>query len=235
MLRPSTSEGARSSSFSPHRRLCFERACARRSTQRGSSRETSVTIVLVALACISVALLLFYRAPGGDPRALARLALLHGIERIRGESEVSLRNRTAGAARLGAVAFRSGRHRHELQPAVPAELRIPHPRLAAAGTVAGCARRLRREQVDELSPGDVERRPRLGLAGRDAFDGLFDLVDRRLQICRIHLKSSSPGYSTAARFPSRTLFVSTCTPAICLVTQARYAVFSALSSDRART
>jgi hypothetical protein len=58
-----------------------------------------VTIVLVALACISVALLLFCRAPGGDPRALARLALLHGIERIRGESEVSLRNRTAGAAR----------------------------------------------------------------------------------------------------------------------------------------
>ena len=58
-----------------------------------------MTIVLVALACISVALLLFYRAPGGDPRALARLALLHGIERIRGESEVSLRNRTAGAAR----------------------------------------------------------------------------------------------------------------------------------------
>jgi hypothetical protein len=34
-------------------------------------------------------LLLFYRAPGGDPRALARLALLHGIERIRGESEDS--------------------------------------------------------------------------------------------------------------------------------------------------
>jgi hypothetical protein len=56
--------------------------------------------LLVVLACISLTVLrFFYRARGGDPRALARLALLHGVERIRGESEVSLRNRTAGAAR----------------------------------------------------------------------------------------------------------------------------------------
>jgi hypothetical protein len=58
-----------------------------------------VTIVLLALGCISLAILLFSRTRGEDPRALARLALLHGVERIRGESEVSLRNRTAGAAR----------------------------------------------------------------------------------------------------------------------------------------
>jgi len=58
-----------------------------------------VTIVLLALSCISLAVLLFSRARGGAPPALARLALLHGVERIRGESEVSLRNRTAGAAR----------------------------------------------------------------------------------------------------------------------------------------
>jgi len=58
-----------------------------------------VTIALLVLGCVSLAFLLFYRARGGDPRALARLALLHGVERIRGESELSLRNRTAGAAR----------------------------------------------------------------------------------------------------------------------------------------
>jgi hypothetical protein len=55
---------------------------------------------VAAIACIALlALLLVHRAPGGDPRALARLALLHGVQRIRGESEVSLRNRTAGASR----------------------------------------------------------------------------------------------------------------------------------------
>ena len=58
-----------------------------------------MTLVLLALGCISLAFLLFYRARGGDDRAVARLGLLHGVERIRGESEVSLRNRTAGAAR----------------------------------------------------------------------------------------------------------------------------------------
>jgi hypothetical protein len=55
---------------------------------------------LAAIGGISLlAFLLFQRTRGGDPRALTRLALLHGVQRIRGESEESLRNRTAGAAR----------------------------------------------------------------------------------------------------------------------------------------
>jgi hypothetical protein len=55
---------------------------------------------LAAIASISLlAFLLFHRASGANPRALARLALLHGVQRIRGESNQSLRNRTAGAAR----------------------------------------------------------------------------------------------------------------------------------------
>ncbi len=55
---------------------------------------------LAAIASISLlAFLLFHRASGANPRALARLALLHGVQRIRGESDQSLRNRTAGAAR----------------------------------------------------------------------------------------------------------------------------------------
>jgi hypothetical protein len=55
---------------------------------------------LAAIACIALLAYLFlHRAPDGDPRALARLALLHGVQRIRGESDESLRNRTAGAAR----------------------------------------------------------------------------------------------------------------------------------------
>jgi hypothetical protein len=59
-----------------------------------------MTIALLAvLGFISLAVLHFYRARGEHPGALYRLALLHGVERIRGESEVSLRNRTAGAAR----------------------------------------------------------------------------------------------------------------------------------------
>jgi len=60
-----------------------------------------VTIAwLAAIACIALlAFLLFHRPPGRDPRALARLALLHGVQRIRGESQESLRNRTTGAAR----------------------------------------------------------------------------------------------------------------------------------------
>lgn len=61
-----------------------------------------MTLAWVAtIACIALlAFLFFQRAPGAeDPRALTRLALLHGVERIRGESAESLRNRTAGAAR----------------------------------------------------------------------------------------------------------------------------------------
>jgi hypothetical protein len=54
---------------------------------------------LVVLGFISLAVLRFYGGRGEHPGALSRLALLHGVERIRGESEVSLRNRTAGAAR----------------------------------------------------------------------------------------------------------------------------------------
>jgi hypothetical protein len=53
---------------------------------------------LAILACIAVAILLLRRPSAGDP-GLSRLALLHGVERIRGESQESLRNRTAGAAR----------------------------------------------------------------------------------------------------------------------------------------
>jgi len=55
--------------------------------------------LLAVLGCISLAALLFHRTRGEHAGALARLALLHGVQRIRGESEVSLRNRTAGAAR----------------------------------------------------------------------------------------------------------------------------------------
>jgi hypothetical protein len=54
---------------------------------------------LVILAVMALALLFFYRAPRGNARALGRLALLHGVQRMRGESDESLRNRTAGAAR----------------------------------------------------------------------------------------------------------------------------------------
>ena len=54
--------------------------------------------LLLLLACVAVAVLLFHRASAGDA-GLSRLALLHGVERMRGESEESLRNRTAGAAR----------------------------------------------------------------------------------------------------------------------------------------
>ena len=55
---------------------------------------------LAVLACVALlALLLFYRAPAVSHGALARLALLHGIQRILGESDESLRNRTTAASR----------------------------------------------------------------------------------------------------------------------------------------
>jgi hypothetical protein len=58
-----------------------------------------MTIGWVALlVCFAVAILLILRVSARDP-ALSRLALLHGVERMVGESEESLRNRTAGAAR----------------------------------------------------------------------------------------------------------------------------------------
>ena len=52
------------------------------------------------LACVGVlAFLLSYRPPAGKPGALNRLALLHGVRPLWGESEHSLRNRTTGASR----------------------------------------------------------------------------------------------------------------------------------------
>jgi hypothetical protein len=58
---------------------------------------------LALLACVSlVAFLLFsrfYRASPGDSGSLSRLALLHGVQRISGESEESLRHRTTAASR----------------------------------------------------------------------------------------------------------------------------------------
>ena len=60
-----------------------------------------MTLAWVAvLACISLlAFLLLYRAPAADPGALTRLALLNGVQRIRGESDESLRNRSTAASR----------------------------------------------------------------------------------------------------------------------------------------
>ena len=55
---------------------------------------------LAAITCLALlAFLLFQRATVRDPQALTRLALLHGVQRIRGESEQSLRNRTIAASR----------------------------------------------------------------------------------------------------------------------------------------
>jgi hypothetical protein len=55
---------------------------------------------LALLACVSLlAFLLFYRASPRDSGSLSRLALLHGVQRIRGESEESLRHRTSAASR----------------------------------------------------------------------------------------------------------------------------------------
>ena len=54
----------------------------------------------VVLACVSLLVfLLFYRASPKDPGSLSRLALLHGVQPIRGESEESLRHRTTAASR----------------------------------------------------------------------------------------------------------------------------------------
>ena len=54
--------------------------------------------MLLLLACVAVAVLAFHRASAADA-GLSRLALLHGVQRMRGESDESLRNRSAGAAR----------------------------------------------------------------------------------------------------------------------------------------
>src|SRR5437870_13521543 len=58
------------------------------------------TTWLALLACVSLLVfLLFYRASSKDSGSLARLALLHGVQRLRGESEESLRHRTLAASR----------------------------------------------------------------------------------------------------------------------------------------
>jgi hypothetical protein len=55
---------------------------------------------LAVLACVSLLVfLLLYRASSSDHGSLSRLALLHGVQRIRGESEESLRHRTMAASR----------------------------------------------------------------------------------------------------------------------------------------
>jgi hypothetical protein len=52
------------------------------------------------LACVSLlALFLFNRGSAGDSGSLSRLAMLHGVQRFRGESQESLRNRTTAASR----------------------------------------------------------------------------------------------------------------------------------------
>src|SRR2546428_10921244 len=55
---------------------------------------------LAVLACVSLLVfLLFYRASPKDSGSLSRLALVHGVQRLRGESEESLRQRTIAASR----------------------------------------------------------------------------------------------------------------------------------------
>jgi len=55
---------------------------------------------LAIFACISVlAFLFFRRAPRSDTDAMKRLARLHGVSPMWGESDESVRERTTGAAR----------------------------------------------------------------------------------------------------------------------------------------
>jgi hypothetical protein len=55
---------------------------------------------LSILACIFLlGFLFFHRTPAGEPTTLSRLALLHGIRPLWGESEASVRQRTTGAGR----------------------------------------------------------------------------------------------------------------------------------------
>ena len=55
---------------------------------------------LVVLACVPLLVfLLFHRASPRDSGSLSRLALLQGIQRIRGETDESLRCRTTAASR----------------------------------------------------------------------------------------------------------------------------------------
>jgi hypothetical protein len=55
---------------------------------------------IAVLACISLlTLLALHGTPAENPGSLSRLARLHGVQRIRGESEESLRHRTTAASR----------------------------------------------------------------------------------------------------------------------------------------
>lgn len=55
---------------------------------------------LALVACVSLLVfLLFHRPSPANSGSLSRMALLHGVERIRGESQESLRDRTAAASR----------------------------------------------------------------------------------------------------------------------------------------
>jgi hypothetical protein len=55
---------------------------------------------LALLACVSLLVFLFFhRAAPADSGSVSRMALLHGVERIRGESQESLRRRTTAASR----------------------------------------------------------------------------------------------------------------------------------------
>jgi len=55
---------------------------------------------LALLACVTLlVVLLFYRATPRNSGSLSRLALMHGVQRVRGESEESLRQRTTAASR----------------------------------------------------------------------------------------------------------------------------------------
>jgi len=59
----------------------------------------TITWLALAAGVTLLVFLLFYRASPRDSGSLARLALLHGVQRIRGETDESLRHRTTAASR----------------------------------------------------------------------------------------------------------------------------------------
>jgi len=59
----------------------------------------TITWLALAAGVTLLVFLLFYRASPRGSGSLARLALLHGVQRIRGESDESLRHRTTAASR----------------------------------------------------------------------------------------------------------------------------------------
>jgi hypothetical protein len=62
------------------------------------ARMTISSVAIVACICL-LAFLLSYRVPVEKPGALTRLALLHGVHPLWGESAESVRNRTTAASR----------------------------------------------------------------------------------------------------------------------------------------